>query len=113
MHDGRDPPLRGRGPGAVRPKIPGPGDPDDIDLDRGDDDDGRDDLGDFAYQVASAWGWTKDDVLGLTFRQLRYYRSEGKVPEPGRRSFGSQAEAAAWTERMARAWDEYDWNSHV
>jgi hypothetical protein len=47
----------------------------------------------------------------LTFRQIRYYVSRGKVPAPGVQEFSSRAEAAAWRAEQDRAWADFDWDS--
>jgi hypothetical protein len=46
------------------------------------------------FEIARKFpGWTHQDILDLTFPQVRYYRAEGRPLAPGRMRFGSSDEA--------------------
>jgi hypothetical protein len=51
--------------------------------------------GDVYFQFVKAFGWTHDQVMSLTFPQIKYYAHAGKPPKPGTRRFSSTAEARA------------------
>lgn len=55
-----------------------------------------DDPGDAYFLLAKVFtGWTHDDIMRLTFPQIRYYRSAGKPLATGARRYSSVAEARA------------------
>jgi hypothetical protein len=102
---GGDARLRRRA-GDVRPKIPTP-------VARGDEGEAAgessDNLEDLPYQFFESHGWTPEQFLGLTLRQVRYYRSRGKVQPAGYREFSSLAEVREYRAEQDRLWADFDW----
>ena len=54
-----------------------------------------DDPGPMVFGLAKKFGWTHNDVIGLTFAQIRYYSHNGTPPKIGSKTYRSTADSRA------------------